>query len=61
MQVCRRDNRDICLGSCRTRDEIARWKKITDNEKRQVVSILAERRGGLDAMEIPRAIGNPAF
>jgi predicted Fe-S protein YdhL (DUF1289 family) len=61
VQVCRLDNRDICLGCRRTRDEITQWTQMTDNEKLQIVSMLAERSGGLGAVEIPRAIGKPAF
>jgi hypothetical protein len=34
---------------------------MTDNEKLQIVSMRAERSGGLDAVQIPRAIGKPAF
>jgi hypothetical protein len=34
---------------------------MTDNEKLQIVSMLAERSGGLGMVEIPRAIGNSAF
>jgi hypothetical protein len=34
---------------------------MIDNEKLQVVSMLAERSGGLGAAEIPRTIGNSAF
>jgi hypothetical protein len=34
---------------------------MTDNEKLQIVSMLAERSGALGTVEIPRAIGNSAF
>jgi predicted Fe-S protein YdhL (DUF1289 family) len=55
------NNRDICLGCCWTRDEIAQWTQMTDNEKLQVFSMLAERNGGTPAEETARATGKPTF
>jgi uncharacterized protein len=49
-QVCRLDNRNICIGCFRTGDEIARWMQMTENEKSRVLANLAERRfGGMNA------------
>ena len=31
--VCRCNERDVCIGCGRTRQEIARWMEMTDEEK----------------------------
>jgi uncharacterized protein len=43
-QVCKLDAFDVCIGCGRTRDEIARWMRMRDQEKFEVVSSLAARR-----------------
>jgi predicted Fe-S protein YdhL (DUF1289 family) len=45
-QICKLDNRNICIGCYRTSSEIARWMQMTDKEKLLVVSVLAGRRLG---------------
>jgi uncharacterized protein len=40
--------RGVCIGCCRTLDEIARWGLMSDGEREQVMSGLAERRKKLE-------------
>lgn len=48
IKVCQMDPvRGVCMGCCRTLDEIARWGTMSDIERERVVSTLAERRAGL--------------
>jgi predicted Fe-S protein YdhL (DUF1289 family) len=44
IQVCRLDDCDVCTGCHRTRDEIARWTQMNDEEKSRVNLIVAERQ-----------------
>lgn len=48
IQVCRLDG-EVCTGCHRTRDEIARWLAMTDDERTRVMAALAERAGELEA------------
>ena len=41
--VCKLDHCNICIGCNRTKDEIARWTLMTDNEKAQVNALVAKR------------------
>jgi predicted Fe-S protein YdhL (DUF1289 family) len=44
--------RGVCLGCCRTLDEIARWGAMTDAERLAVMAQLGERRKALDVPEV---------
>jgi predicted Fe-S protein YdhL (DUF1289 family) len=44
--------RGVCIGCCRTLDEIARWSRMTDSERTAVMSGLQERRKTLDIPEV---------
>jgi predicted Fe-S protein YdhL (DUF1289 family) len=44
--------RGVCIGCCRTLDEIARWGGMTDSERETVMSGLAQRRKRLDIPEV---------
>ena len=53
IKICQMDPvRGVCIGCCRTLDEIARWGGMSDNERAQVMSGLQERRKKLDIPEI---------
>ena len=53
IQVCRMDPvRGVCIGCCRTLDEIARWGAMTDAERDQVMGRLDARRKALDVPEV---------
>lgn len=44
VQICRMDPLlELCLGCGRTMDEIARWSKLTDPQRRQVMEQLPDR------------------
>jgi uncharacterized protein len=44
--------RGVCIGCCRTLDEIARWGGMSEAERSTVMNLLAERRKALDVPEI---------
>jgi hypothetical protein len=44
--------RGVCIGCCRTLDEIARWSAMPEGERQQVVQQLPERRRRLNIPEI---------
>ena len=44
--------RGVCIGCCRTLDEIARWGSMRDAEHEKIISVLNERRKALDIPEI---------
>jgi predicted Fe-S protein YdhL (DUF1289 family) len=53
VKVCQMDPvRGVCIGCCRTLDEIARWGGMSDQEQFQVLEQLPERRRRLDVPEI---------
>ena len=53
IKVCQMDPaRSVCIGCCRTLDEIARWGGMSDSERSQVMGELEERRKRLDIPEI---------
>ena len=37
MRICHRDSKDVCFGCRRTGEEIGRWSKMSDDEKREVI------------------------
>jgi predicted Fe-S protein YdhL (DUF1289 family) len=44
--------RGVCMGCCRTLDEIARWGEFSDEQRAAVMAELAARRKDLDVPEI---------
>ena len=53
IKVCQMDPvRGVCIGCCRTLDEIARWGGMTETEQAAVMSGLSARRKKLDLPEI---------
>jgi uncharacterized protein len=44
--------RGVCIGCCRTLDEIARWASMTDDERTRALAELPARRKALDVPEI---------
>ena len=54
IQVCQMDpQRGVCIGCCRTLNEIAAWSSMTDRERERVLGELPSRRQRLDVREIP--------
>lgn len=43
VSICALDERDICIGCQRTGDEILRWTTMTNDERREVLRLVAER------------------
>ena len=53
VKVCAMDpRRGVCLGCCRTLDEIGAWGAMTDEERERVMNSLGERRRALDVPEV---------
>jgi len=53
IKVCQMDPvRGVCIGCCRTLDEIARWGAMNDSERSRVLEELPERRRLLEIPEI---------
>jgi predicted Fe-S protein YdhL (DUF1289 family) len=53
IKVCQMDpQRGVCLGCCRTLDEIARWGSMEDSEKILVMEDLPARKKRLNVPEI---------
>jgi uncharacterized protein len=53
VKVCVMDpHRGVCLGCCRTLDEIAGWGAMTDAERDRVMDALPERKRALDVAEV---------
>ena len=51
--VCQMDPvRGVCIGCCRTLDEIARWSGMDEDQRANVVNALPARRKKLDLPEI---------
>jgi uncharacterized protein len=44
--------RGVCIGCCRTLDEIGRWSRMSDTDRETVMRDLGERRKALDIPEI---------
>ncbi len=44
--------RGVCLGCCRTLDEIASWSAMSDAERGRALELLPDRRKRLDVPEI---------
>lgn len=43
VSICALDDEDICVGCYRTGMEISRWGSMTDDERREVMTLVAER------------------
>lgn len=43
VQVCALDENDTCIGCQRTGDEILRWTQMTNDERREVLRLVAIR------------------
>jgi hypothetical protein len=43
VSVCALDENDICIGCHRSGDEILRWTSMTNEERRDVLRLVAER------------------
>jgi uncharacterized protein len=53
IKVCQMDPvRGVCIGCCRTLDEITRWGGMTEQEQTAVMAGLPARRKKLDVPEI---------
>jgi hypothetical protein len=53
IKVCQMDPlRGVCVGCCRTLDEIARWGNMSETERVSVMGELSTRRKTLDVPEI---------
>ena len=53
IKVCQMDPvRGVCIGCCRTLEEIGRWSGMAESEREQVMRALGERRKKLDLPEI---------
>ena len=53
VNVCQMDPvRGVCLGCCRTLDEIARWGGMDDSQQVRLLAELPERRRRLNIPEI---------
>jgi predicted Fe-S protein YdhL (DUF1289 family) len=53
IKVCQMDPvRGVCIGCCRTLDEIARWGGMNEDQQLHVLNQLPERRKRLDVPEI---------
>jgi hypothetical protein len=50
IKVCQMDPaRGVCIGCCRSLDEIARWSGMSDAEREHVLSLLPGRRADVVA------------
>ena len=53
IKVCQMDpQRGVCIGCCRTLDEIARWGGMDAREQESIMAELQARRKRLDIPEI---------
>jgi len=53
IKICQMDPaRGVCIGCCRSLDEIARWSGMSEAEQLEVLNQLPERRRRLDVPEI---------
>ncbi|HIB67669.1 MAG TPA: DUF1289 domain-containing protein, partial [Phycisphaerales bacterium] len=41
VSVCALDENDVCIGCHRTSDEILHWTRMTDDERREVLKLVA--------------------
>ncbi len=38
IKLCHRDSKDVCFGCRRTGEEIGRWSKMSDEERKAVIA-----------------------
>ena len=43
--ICKYDNKSICMGCYRTREEVSNWAKYSDEEKLKVFDKIIDRGG----------------
>ena len=43
VSICALDEHDICVGCLRSGEEITRWGKMTNDERRQVLNKIVQR------------------
>ena len=43
VNVCALDDHDVCIGCQRTAQEITRWGRMSNDERRQVIALAVER------------------
>ncbi|MDC0664265.1 DUF1289 domain-containing protein [Marinobacter sp. SS21] len=43
VSVCALDENDVCIGCHRTGDEILKWSQLTNDERRDVLRLVAKR------------------
>ncbi|KAF0863079.1 DUF1289 domain-containing protein [Pseudomonas sp. LD120] len=43
VSICALDEQDMCTGCQRTVDEITRWSRMDNNERREVLALCHER------------------
>jgi predicted Fe-S protein YdhL (DUF1289 family) len=54
IKVCQMDPaRGLCIGCCRTLDEIARWGAMNDAERESVLSVLEKRKSDIAEVAVP--------
>jgi uncharacterized protein len=54
IDVCQLDAElGVCIGCCRTLDEIARWSDMDDAERERILAALAERKLRLNVPKVP--------
>jgi len=44
MKICFRDSKDVCFGCRRTGEEIGKWSKYTDEERKEILEKTTKRR-----------------
>jgi predicted Fe-S protein YdhL (DUF1289 family) len=53
IKICQMDPaRGVCIGCCRSLEEIARWGSMSEAEQLEVLNQIPERRRRLDVPEI---------
>ena len=50
VHVCALDEKDICIGCQRNVDEITRWSRMENDERRQVLQLCHERARDKDIL-----------
>ncbi|WP_263261095.1 DUF1289 domain-containing protein [Pseudomonas entomophila] len=43
VNVCALDDNDLCIGCQRTAEEITRWGRMSNDERRRVIALAVER------------------
>ena len=54
VKVCQMDpERDLCLGCARTLDEISRWARMSDAERKRIMAELPKRKLNVAKISVP--------